>query len=78
VQTCLLVNVIGVPCYEQKSILLLLFERLYRTLLLPMSFIFVYHRCRSFSIGHVCVVSAGFRAKAVEVKFKPEKKATEP
>lgn len=37
---------------------LLLFERLKPTLLLPMSFILVYNRCRSFSIRHVCVLGA--------------------
>jgi len=41
-----------------KSILLLLFGQLQPTLLLPMSFILVYNRCRSFSIRHVCVLSA--------------------
>ena len=52
-QTLLLVNVISVPCYEHKSISLLPFERLYRTLILPMPLILIYNGCRSFSIGHV-------------------------
>ena len=51
-QTFLLVNVISVPCYEHKSIFLLPFERLNRTLILPMPLILVYNGCRSFSIGH--------------------------